>query len=166
MRRSNIRTQEISLKDELDLLQRYLDIERIRFGDRLTVTYDIEAETLDARVPSFLLQPLVENAIEHGIAPMSRPGRVIITPGATDAVALDGGARRRRGARATDALEALQKGIGLSNTRVAAATSLRARTIASSSCAPGRGGLSVRIVLPWHVEDRAAAPAAAMETAL
>ena len=68
--------QEVALADELELLDRYLEIQRIRFGDRLTVTRDIEDETLDALVPIMILQPLAENAIVHGIAPVTGPGEL------------------------------------------------------------------------------------------
>ncbi len=158
-----LRAQEIPLKDELDLLQRYLDIERIRFGNRLTVTYDIEAETLDARVPSFLLQPLVENAIEHGIAPMSRPG-VVIIHARRDEQSLWMEIRDDGAGLSQDALEALQKGIGLSNTR-ARLRHLYGPHHRFEFVRPGTRGLSVRIVLPWHLET-ALPQEAAMETAL
>jgi signal transduction histidine kinase len=71
-------SQQVALKDELELLQRYLDIEQVRFGSRLSVTMRIDPEVLDAQVPNFLLQPLVENAVRHGIAPHPRPGRVLV----------------------------------------------------------------------------------------
>jgi signal transduction histidine kinase len=74
---SNI--HEVSLKEELEVLQKYLDIEQVRLGDRMTVSIDIHPETLDAQVPNFLLQPLVENAVRHGIAPNARPGYLAIT---------------------------------------------------------------------------------------
>ena len=71
-------TQETSLKQELDFVQRYLDIELIRFEDRLRVHLDVSDDTLDAQVPNLVLQPLVENAIRHGIAPKASGGTVTI----------------------------------------------------------------------------------------
>ena len=68
--------QEVPLKDELEMLQKYVDIEQVRFGPRLQVTVCIEPDALDAMVPNFLLQPLVENAVRHGVAPHMRQGRV------------------------------------------------------------------------------------------
>jgi signal transduction histidine kinase len=72
-------TQEVTLREELAFLQPYLEIEQARLEDRLTVVMEIAPETLDARVPHLLLQPLVENAIRHGIAPRIKPGRVEIS---------------------------------------------------------------------------------------
>jgi signal transduction histidine kinase len=75
----NVGAQEVSLKHELEFLERYLEIERIRFADRLNVRMRIAPETLEARVPNLILQPLVENAIRHGIAPRSAYGLVEIS---------------------------------------------------------------------------------------
>lgn len=61
------------LADELDALETYLDIERIRFGDRLRTEFDIAPDTLAVSVPSFLLQPLFENAIKHGVGKSLEP---------------------------------------------------------------------------------------------
>ena len=74
----NSGAQEISLQQEIEFLKCYLEIERIRFADRLTVQIDIEPQTLDARLPNLILQPIVENAIRHGIAPRTSPGRIEI----------------------------------------------------------------------------------------
>ncbi len=74
----NIDRQEVLLKEEIDFVQRYLDIEKVRLQDRLTVTVNIDPETLLARVPSLMLQPIVENSIRHGIVPYSRKGRIDI----------------------------------------------------------------------------------------
>ena len=72
-------TQEVTLREELAFLEPYLEIEQARLEDRLTVVMKISPETLDARVPHLILQPLVENAIRHGIAARIEPGRVEIS---------------------------------------------------------------------------------------
>jgi signal transduction histidine kinase len=69
---------EVPMADELDFARRYLDIEQIRFGDRLTVHEDVEPAALSARVPPLLLQPLVENAVQHGIMPREDGGTLRI----------------------------------------------------------------------------------------
>jgi two-component system, LytTR family, sensor kinase len=71
-------TQEVSLREELEFLEPYLEIEQTRLGDRLAVEFEVEPEALDARVPHLVLQPLVENAIRHGVAPRTGPGVVTI----------------------------------------------------------------------------------------
>jgi len=70
--------QEGPLTDELEFIRGYLEIEQMRLGDRLSVEWDVAPETLVARVPCLVLQPLVENAIQHGIAALTRPGRLSI----------------------------------------------------------------------------------------
>lgn len=70
--------QEVPLSEELGLLERYLEIEQTRFSDRLKVNFEIDPHTRDLLVPSFVLQPLVENAIRYAIAPRSAPGTVSV----------------------------------------------------------------------------------------
>lgn len=77
-------TQEVTLREELETLHPYLEIEKVRLGERLTVEFDIEPAARGARVPHLLLQPLVENAIRHGIAPRRRTGRVRVGAAITE----------------------------------------------------------------------------------
>jgi two-component sensor histidine kinase len=106
----------VALQEELEFLQKYLEIEETRFQDRLSVSYEIDPDTLDAEVPRMILQPLVENAIKHGVAPRNAPGRIRIVA-ARDGQSLrleviDNGVGLSGSARAK-----LHGGVGLSNTR-------------------------------------------------
>jgi len=74
----NSGVQEVELAREIDYVQRYLDLERLRFDDRLDARFDLDDDTLPLAVPTLLLQPIVENAIKHGIAGRRAPGRVVI----------------------------------------------------------------------------------------
>lgn len=68
--------QEISLRDELEVVGTYIEIERMRFQDRLSYTVNADAQVLDASVPTFVLLPIVENAIRYAVAPRASPGKV------------------------------------------------------------------------------------------
>ncbi len=70
---------EVALHEEIGFIGKYLEIEQVRFQERLTIRYKIAPECLDALVPNMILQPLVENAIKHGVAPHARPGIIEIS---------------------------------------------------------------------------------------
>lgn len=74
---------EVTLDDEWSFVSRYLAIERIRFGDRLVVRAELDAELLDERVPAFALQTLVENAVQHGAAPRVDPTEIVVSSAGT-----------------------------------------------------------------------------------
>src|SRR5213596_1035660 len=74
----NSEQQLVTLKEETEFLRCYLEIEQVRFGDRLTVIFEIEPVTLSARLPHLILQPVVENAIQHAIAPRATRGHINI----------------------------------------------------------------------------------------
>lgn len=76
--------QETTLGSELHFVRSYLEIEQVRFGDRLSFTFEVEPRLESARVPALVLQPLVENAIRHGIAPCPWKGQVVIRAFARD----------------------------------------------------------------------------------
>ncbi len=145
---------EVPLAAELGALSTYLEIEQTRFADRLDVRFDVHPDTLDTRVPSLLLQPLVENAIKHGIARKAGPGHIAISARRDgDMLRLE---VRDDGVGLTgDALTALQKGIGLSTTRARLQHLFGADFRFEFHRLPQ--GLAVVVALPWRTV--AAAPA-------
>jgi two-component system, LytTR family, sensor kinase len=112
----NAGKQEVALKEELEFLELYLDIQQMRFSDRLKVELQIEPETLGALVPNLILQPLVENAIRHGISRRATSGTVGVSAKRDDGLLYiriydDGPGLKRDKGRGT------VEGVGLSNTR-------------------------------------------------
>ncbi|MDD2710626.1 MAG: histidine kinase [Verrucomicrobiae bacterium] len=113
----NSTRQEVSLQEELALVDLYLEIQQVRFGERLRVVKGVEKEVLDAGVPNLILQPLVENAIKHGIEPKTGGGILTISARREkDRLLLcigdDGENRQGLGSAANP----VKEGIGLSNT--------------------------------------------------
>jgi two-component system LytT family sensor kinase len=138
--------QEVPLKEELDFLSKYLEIEQTRFRDRLTVVFDVEAETLDALVPNLLLQPLVENAIKHGIGPRPTPGQIAVRArinGAMLELDVQDNGVGLSAARLTD----FNRGVGLSNTR-SRLDHLYGSLHRFEFRQPAEGGLLVCIAIP------------------
>ena len=76
--------REVTLGREIDFLKSYLEIERTRIGERLTVEYDVHPAALDGLVPTLILQPLVENAVKHGMKTSPMPLRVTVTADMAD----------------------------------------------------------------------------------
>ncbi|MEW6130096.1 MAG: histidine kinase [Acidobacteriota bacterium] len=140
--------QEVPLNQELEFLKRYLEIEQTRFQERLRVCMEIAPETLDALVPNLILQPLVENAIRHGIAPRAAPGTVEVfarRQGETLEIQVqDNGC----GLQHNDS-SGLTEGVGLANTRArliqlygaAQHFELKNRT---------EGGVTVKLIIPFR----------------
>ncbi len=150
---------KVSVKEEIDFLQKYLDIEQTRFQDRLSVSVNIEPDALDGEVPRMILQPIVENAIKHGIAGRHGGDRVDISAGRNgDRLWMQ--VRDNGGGLQVRTLRALRTGVGLANTRD------------RLDCLYGRlyrlefsdrdGGLSVLIDIPFQ---RVAAPGTAAAAA-
>ena len=146
-----IGTQEVPLKEELDFVHKYVEIERTRFGEQLRVEFEIAPDTLDAAVPNMILQPLVENAIRHGIARKVGGGRVDITAHRENGELCLG--VRDTGPGLADAGAGLTKGVGLANTRSRLEHLFGQRHSLDFSEPPG-GGLAVKIIIPFTVDQR------------
>ena len=178
------RRQEGSLREELEFVQRYLEIQQTRFGGKLRVEQAIEPEALDCLAPTLVLQPLVENAVRHGIEPADKPGTVRVSAareewklvltveddgaGLPTDSAGSGGPRSpaeiqsRSPASAPDStagvvLARAGTGIGLANLRARLQALYGARQKLELTPRP-TGGVIVRVEIPWH-------PRAASETA-
>ncbi len=141
---------EARLEQELSFIRSYLDIERIRFRDRLSVSIDVAADVLDARVPHLILQPLVENAIRHGIAPRAAGGHVAVIGRRAgehlELIVRDDGP----GLRGAATTEGRGPGIGLANTRARLAKLYADDYRLDITGAPG-GGLEARVTIPLSV---------------
>jgi two-component system LytT family sensor kinase len=138
-----------SVRDEIEFLRTYLYIEEARFRDRLQVEFDVAPETAAEQIPSLILQPLVENAVKHGLAPKPGAGHLWISAGfqgdrlrlrvEDDGVGLNGNARRRSGSK--------HNGLGLSN--IAERLKALYRDRASVEIEPREaGGSRVTLLIP------------------
>ena len=136
--------QEITLNEELEFVRRYLEIEKIRFEDRLNVSVDVARDVEEARVPTLALQPLIENAIHHGIAARPGGGSISIKARrdddtlhisvADDGVGSDVHPRER---------------IGLANTRARLERLYGAAHQFTFAASPA-GGFVVEMIIPFH----------------
>ncbi len=138
---------EVTLAEEVEYLQRYVDIQQVRFGDRLDYGVDVPEALMNAPVPSLLLQPLVENAIKHGLAERVCGGTVRVAATAKDGVLSL--SVRNDGAGLADDWEAKSDGVGLANLRTrlrimhGGAADLVVRNLDGQ-------GVEVTVTLPWR----------------
>jgi LytS/YehU family sensor histidine kinase len=142
-------TEEVTLRQELKLLELYLAIERARFQDRLKVLVNVDPQTLDCNVPCLLLQPIVENAVRHGISRLDRPGLVEIRAQCVRSELLisilDDGP-------GISSESAWKEGIGLGNTRARLEKHYgEIQSLRYSN--RNEGGLTVEIRLPLRVHN-------------
>jgi signal transduction histidine kinase len=144
------KAQEVTLKEEAEFLEKYVEIQRTLMRERLTVRLNIDPETLDASVPNMLLQPLVENAIKHGLAPRPEGGAIDIYARRLDGklyleVADDGiGMPENR--------EVKKEAVGLINTRERLKYLYGEAHTFNLSSFPGRG-VTIRIVIPFKERE-------------
>ena len=132
---------DVSLAEEARTAGRYLEIQALRFPDRLTFELDLEPRTMRAAVPALLLQPLVENAVRHGLAVSDGPGRIALTAARqADEVVIE--------VFNTGRLDpARGNGIGLANTTARLSQLFGAR--ARFELVEREGGVVARVTLPW-----------------
>ena len=142
---TNPDSNEIVLRKEIDFLKCYLRIEELRFKDRLATDFEIEPDTLDALLPNLILQPIVENAIHHGVSVRTGSGQIRVTTQREN-----GKLRISIQDDGPGASEEIQEGIGLSNTRE------RLRRLYGEQFRLemenlARGGFVVKIEIPFRV---------------
>jgi two-component sensor histidine kinase len=152
---SHTSEKTISLREELEFVEAYLEIEQMRFGDRLKVEMDVSASTLDDPVPNMILQPLVENAIRHGVATERNGGKIEVRTSRIDGllritIGNDGPAinvKQQTGTR-------VGSGVGLGNTR-ARLWQLYGDTYQLRLSNRKQGGVEVCLELPLQVAAEA-----------
>lgn len=150
----NAGKQEVRLREELEWLELYLKLQQMRFSDRLQVRVEATPETLEALVPNLLTQPLVENAIRHGLAPRAAPGSVSLTAQRTngrlelrvcdDGVGLPEQWRREK-----------SQGLGLANT-AARLRQMFGTDFELDIANRAQGGVEARVSIPWRTTEFAA----------
>ena len=137
----------VALRDEIAFTKGYLRIEHARFGDRLRVAWDVDPESLAVRVPGLVLQPLLENAVGHGLAPRARGGRIDVSAVLDDGVlhidVVDDGI-----GLAGDGDDLIRDGHGLGNIARRLRASYGGRAALALSAGPRGAGARARLALP------------------
>lgn len=155
----HVQRQTVPLRDEVALLRQYIAIEQVRFSDRLSVTWAIDDDALEATVPSFVMQPLAENAIRHGIEKHPGPG------------CIDVAARRDNGHLClsmtdngvgipADGENAITNGHGLGDMR-ARLNILYPGAYSLDIASDGASGTTVSLRIPWRVRPHGTQPTGA-----
>ncbi|HEY6764129.1 MAG TPA: DUF1272 domain-containing protein [Candidatus Sulfotelmatobacter sp.] len=140
-------TQITTLSSELDFVNCYLEIEKIRFEERLMITFEIAPETLDAQVPLLLLQPLVDNAVKHGISRLPQGGTIHISSSTRNGdLQLE---VRDNGPGLAGANGGREGGLGLKVTRERLETLYGQNQSVELTCPP-QGGLEVFVTIPFR----------------
>jgi two-component system, LytTR family, sensor kinase len=142
--------QLVTLKEETEFVRCYLEIEQVRFGDRLTVEFKIDPATFSAEVPHLILQPVVENAIQHAIAPRAAPGRIEIAASRrNDSLRLqvsDTGPGMNRSIEG--------EGLGLTNVQARLAQLYGSNFLLEMTNGPSQG-LTVTLQIPFRSDESA-----------
>ena len=157
--------QEVPLRQELEFLNCYLDIERTRFRDRLTTQIEADPRVLDCVVPNLILQPIVENAIRHGVSQRAAHGHVEVRASrAGDALRLEVRDNGRGLPEGAEACRSKQGGVGLANTRARLQQLYGGDYRFEISNAPA-GGAVVTLELPLHGSPHETEPPAELAPA-
>jgi len=141
--------QMVTLNEEIEFVRCYLEIEQVRFADRLLVEFNMEPATLSAQVPHLILQPVVENAIQHAVAPRTTPGCIKIEAKRLDNVLRLEVRDNGSGIRTSDG-SVERQGLGLSNVDARLRRIYGEQFSFEMTNAPA-GGLTVVIEMPWTV---------------
>jgi two-component sensor histidine kinase len=147
-------TQITTLNRELEFVTCYLDIEKVRFEERLSVIFDIAPETLDAQVPHLLLQPLVDNAVKHGISKLPGGGKIRITVNAQNGELQLKIEDNGPGLRSLSTLPANGFGLRITRERL---ESLYGQNQSLEVVSPPDGGVTIRVCIPLTVQPEARA---------
>lgn len=145
--------QEVPLHEELEFLRGYLEIEQMRFPDRLSVAFDVDPKTHDLLVPHLILQPLVENALRHGILPREEAGRIDISARLLPGDRLQLTVRDNGNGLPPVPVGAKNSGIGLQNIR-SRLTQLYGPAQSFQITNASAGGVEALICIPCHTTDQ------------
>lgn len=144
----------VPLRTEIEFLKRYFEIEKIRFAEKLQVRFDVPEKALSAMVPTLLLQPLVENAVSHGISKKAKGGTIVIraeTSASMLTLEVRDNGLGLNGIRSVEQAAA-DGGIGLANTKTRLSQQFGGAHSVELSSAEG-GGVVVRLTFPLQYQD-------------